>query len=417
MKSKRLDGTLLLVAVAVAGISLMPSAGVAASCDGPNVSAYGAIPNDGIDDTAAIQNAINTESSASPTSLLCFSSGIYNISAKITIPQGKILALYGDGYRNTTFAIAPNITAFEYIRVVGQGSSLLEIRGIRFVESGLHKTSVAINWQGATPATSDVWLRVEDSGFSGLSQGVHLKWATQCHFVGNVAQNNNWVYYIDRGSAFIYFERCINVGNNSFIYADDPMADALSNAIYVNECSSINGSDIDLRVSGFQALFVNNSSFTQGVGGTAAVYMAAVRDFYFRSTSVSSNLSAAPNRYGFWIDGEVHTGAISNSTIANNLAGVEITGIPGRMSHKLTIQGNRFRGNTANDVFMSNAQAVKITDNSTTSTPSRTGTNFEVYGTGTDYCVAKMNTFRQSSYAIGLGAHSVVGDNLFSVPE
>jgi hypothetical protein len=59
--------------------------------DRVNVTDYGAVPNDGQDDTAAINNATNAGQS------IYFPPGTYNYSGRLSIPGGKSYRFYGDG--------------------------------------------------------------------------------------------------------------------------------------------------------------------------------------------------------------------------------------------------------------------------------------------------------------------------------
>jgi hypothetical protein len=59
--------------------------------DRTNVCSYGAIPNDGLDDTSAINNAINAGRS------IYFPPGTYNYAGSMNLPANTSYRLYGDG--------------------------------------------------------------------------------------------------------------------------------------------------------------------------------------------------------------------------------------------------------------------------------------------------------------------------------
>jgi hypothetical protein len=63
----------------------------AAAVDRINITDYGATPNDGTDDTAAINSAV-----AAGTSIY-FPPGSYNYTGQITVPAHKSYRFYGDG--------------------------------------------------------------------------------------------------------------------------------------------------------------------------------------------------------------------------------------------------------------------------------------------------------------------------------
>jgi Pectate lyase superfamily protein len=77
-----------LAIIAIFNVSLCLSA---MAGDRINVTAYGAVPNDGLDDTAAINNATNAGQS------IYFPPGTYNYSGRLTVPAGKSYRFYGDG--------------------------------------------------------------------------------------------------------------------------------------------------------------------------------------------------------------------------------------------------------------------------------------------------------------------------------
>jgi len=68
------------------------------------VSEYGAYPNDGIDDTKAIQSAIDAAIQSTLTTTINFGSGIYNLSSTIAINNATNLAITGQGM-NQTFLV------------------------------------------------------------------------------------------------------------------------------------------------------------------------------------------------------------------------------------------------------------------------------------------------------------------------
>ena len=79
---------LLLAITALINLSVCLSAMAA---DRTNVTDYGAVPNDGQDDTDAINNAIGAGQS------IYFPPGTYNCNHRLNVPGGKSYRFYGDG--------------------------------------------------------------------------------------------------------------------------------------------------------------------------------------------------------------------------------------------------------------------------------------------------------------------------------
>ena len=65
----------------------------ATAADRADVTGYGAIANDGGDDTIAIQNAVN----AYPGGSIYFPPGTYRFQGSLVLPQNVSYRLYGDG--------------------------------------------------------------------------------------------------------------------------------------------------------------------------------------------------------------------------------------------------------------------------------------------------------------------------------
>lgn len=260
-----------------------------------------------------------------------------------------------------------------------------------------------------------------DCSFYGFQRAVYLKHCGQCHFVGCHGQENDIVYFLDRNASFIWFDRCMNLNNGGFIYADDPLADGISNGIMVTACCSVFASKEDIRVLGWQSVYINGGGGADLGGasaGVSGIYLNKVMDFTINGMWVASDPSTMSTRAGIHLI-DSHSGTISGCSIVNNSIGIRIDGAPS-YSTRVTITDNKFEGNALNDlIFISNVKAVKVTNNHFMSTPSRTGTNYEMYAYtgGSDYNIIKHNTFSGASYTILAGSNSIVGDNIFGVPN
>jgi hypothetical protein len=66
-----------------------------------SVSTYGAYPNDGIDDTKAIQSTIDAAIKSGPNNVVVFGSGTYTLSSFIAIMEAINLTITGQGMHQT----------------------------------------------------------------------------------------------------------------------------------------------------------------------------------------------------------------------------------------------------------------------------------------------------------------------------
>ncbi|MBP1993675.1 twin-arginine translocation signal domain-containing protein [Paenibacillus eucommiae] len=369
----------------------------------------------GPNDAPAIQKAINA------FDIVFFRNVTYNITSTVTIPQTRKLQLIGSGFRNTTFNISASITGLSFLRDPGVGGTIVVIRGIRFIENNEGKTATGIAFKGNDHTHHDNWLRVYDCSFYGFSRAVHLKFCGNCFFNGCYAQRNNVVYFLERDASFIWFEQCMNLDNRTFIYADDTLADGISNGIFIHNCSSVLCETEDIRIVGWQGVYITGGGGTDlgGYGGgTNAIYLGKCQDFAIRDMWVASDPVNMTNRTGIQII-DSHSGVITGCSIVNNTIGIRIDGNSVH-STRVAITDNKFEGNILNDIlFGSYAKAVKVMCNHFMSTVSRTATNYEVYANtgGSDYNIIKNNTFKGANYSIIAGTNSIVNENIFSVPN
>lgn len=401
---------------------------------------WGAVVNDGSDDSAAVQKAVDA------CDVLEFTRGVYKIDTKIIIPQSRILNWSGAGFRQTFFRIAPNITAVEYQRPQNTPGTVFSINDMAFVQDG-PATSTAIRFYGFGPMQDDNWLRMEQCYFLGLDKGVDMGYAGQCHFIANWSQGTNTAYNLTRGASFIYFERCMNLSGGSFIYASDPAGDGYSNGVTINMCHSVWASATDIHFDGWQAVFINQGGFDLGLrkqglqmDSNAAIYLRNCQDIRVTNSWIASWMGEAAGdpvlnkqRIGLYIK-ETHSGIISGNSFVNNYIGLKIEGYNPNVepwpafggktiNNALAVTGNKFQANTYYHIYLGDySRTVSIAQNTFQTNPRKTGddrVHCEVFAdTGnTDYNIIKDNMFAGPEYAIECGTHSIVKDNIWNVGD
>ncbi|MDR6555433.1 glycosyl hydrolase family 28-related protein [Paenibacillus qinlingensis] len=377
-----------------------------------HVEWWGALGDGVTNDSPAFQKAINE------ANVIKFRPVVYFIGTTVIVPQFRDLQWFGSGFRVTIFKIANNIIGFNYLRNSAFGGTTWTLKDVQIVENMLSKTSIGISFKGIL-GFHDNWINITDYTVAGFQIGFDLGFCGNARFTSGVAQANDVCYFLNRDTSFIWFDKCFNLDNNYFIYADDPTPDGLSNGIFINKCTSVFAAKIDIRIVGWQTIFITDGGYD--LGGTAtfqdsSMFFGKCTEVTITNIWIASNIVLSPNREGIELS-DTHTVSIKGCSIVNNVAGIKALG-NASFSTGMVIDGNKFENNTTNDiVFLANITGSKIVNNHSRSLPSRTGTNFEIYVNtpGTDYNVIKMNTFRGTTFPIPSGVNSIINENIFGI--
>lgn len=374
---------------------------------------FGGSNNGVVDNSIVITTMLN-----SGVSVISYGVGTYFHGSTISIPQNKVLNISGAGFRKTvlSFNNAVGLPLFNYARTVGQSGSICVFDNLQFVWAGTPKQSgsCAIKFYGYADGVDDNWLRATNCMFQNFEVAINTKWAGQCYFVDNFYQNNKYSHIMWRGSSFFYFKGCMSF-DSTFIYASDPINDAYSNGLTIEDCNNITATSENVFVQGWQAVFIDKCGWDLGSGGVAALWFKNSQDVRISSCFISSNNSAP--RMGVYLEG-THTYSINDNTIVNNSVGIKCTEPLLSLASKGVISSNKFDGNATNDILvMNNCEAVQIVNNHFSKQMSRTGSNYEVYTNiaGVNNCIISQNTFNGVTYPIVAGSNSIVSNNLFGV--
>lgn len=156
-----------------------------------NVTDFGAVPNDTLDDTAAIQNALHQGGS------IYFPAGVYLISASLNVSSGSILS--GPGTLKLSETVATNIP----ILSISNQKSRISIRGLTLngngggLNSGGNVGAVTVT----QPSCSEITLS-DLTIINARDHGIELENATQvtvksCRITGFTGRGINIVFCWD----------------------------------------------------------------------------------------------------------------------------------------------------------------------------------------------------------------------------
>lgn len=368
----------------------------------------------GADPTGVLDNSAILASALMGPQEIYIPAGVYKFLTSVLIPEQKPNRIIGAGFRHTTLNYYGTGALLSYTRTANKSGSILTVEDLALNYAGVPRAAgtKGINFWGEKEGRDDNWLRTYRCQFTNFSVAVDMKFAGQSYFVDNYYQANSYSHTFKRGASFIYMRGCMSF-DPTFIHAQDTTNDGYSNGLFLDSCNNITATQENLFIDGWQAVFVSKCGWDLGSGGYAALWFRNCQDVYVDSCFISSSIGT--QRVGVFFD-STHSFGLSKNTVVNNSVGVQATVPLYGMASKGTVGGNKFEGNTLSHVLLfSGVEGVKVTENHFQTQPSRTGTNFEVYGAGANNNIVSFNTFAGSPYTIGVGVNSVIYGNIFNV--
>lgn len=398
---------------------------------------FGAVGDAVTDDTDAVVAAIQYLATKGGGAVWLLAKEYY-LHDSITIPDGIDIEFFGENGRRSIFRTRNHgLPAFQYLRSAAtpQSVSILTFRNLTFQELGYSKTpgGAAILFWGYSQSYHNNVLNCFDCSFIGYDNAVWTRFVGKARFQGNYYWNNNIAHKMDRDASFHYFSHCLALNNVSWIDADDLrglasgqfISDGISNTLIIDSCVSVNASGDDIRVNGWQSVYIAKGGCDGGsaVGGSA-MRLSNVQDFSIEAMYLSSS-SKLNGRVGLFLE-DCSKGKISGCTFVSCDIGLLQAG-PSPLSvatlaaasTKIVVDGNTFRDNRRSDLRTNGyLRSSKIIGNHFESSVSRQGADYEVYVNEVNsVCnIVKMNTFRHGAYTIASGAGSIIGDNIFDAP-
>ncbi|MBR2327135.1 MAG: right-handed parallel beta-helix repeat-containing protein [Clostridia bacterium] len=293
---------------------------------------FGAVVNDGKDDSEAIAAALRANGKVT------FSEGEYNIEKSVDLSHipNSIVDIFGAGADKTKITIANNIIGFDG-HSDGKTISIFNAHGISFCEKDNLKTSTAIK-------LGRPWMSARNCHFEGLKIGTWFDYAGFCQFEDNTAKACEVVYEISEYSMFLYFNRCEAIESGTLIKAVVGPSGGVSNGILIQNCKSTDAYAEDIYITENQAVWIANCEFIGGSGGLASIYFKSHIDSGVENCIISSKKGT--DRAGISFD-TVHYSSIENNVISDCSEA-----ITAKNGGALTITENTVSGSSKNDIVV-----------------------------------------------------------------
>ncbi len=323
---------------------------------------FGARTNDHICDSDAIQAALNVATK------LYFSTGMYEITKAITLPENGEIDFIGSGKTRTDIVTGQGgITYFS-----GNGTKV-GFYDLKVAEAGNAMFSGFLKLDGGKIKISSVLVY-------GFKQAV---------VVNNSNDINVEFFYATANLDVFTFTNCSNINfsaslsttNKNFLIATSCTGLNLINSSSVwgfgTDMTLENCSDINLNALGFDLGYNRKSGTTFPYGENLyAIYMKNCYDFNFKNLWCASNaglsytdegdVGKAVNRTGMYIT-DSYKGSIEFCTITNHPYGIQILNSPEASAiagNEIVIHGNQFVGNEKYEAYLTNAKNVVFRFNS-----------------------------------------------------
>ncbi|MBQ3824079.1 MAG: hypothetical protein II808_02600 [Clostridia bacterium] len=303
--------------------------------NGVNVRAewFGAVPNDGKDDSVGIQKAIYASAGR-----LWLEKGVYDFAAPVTLNSsdvgvgGSDACIRGVAGGGTVIKVAPDVTAF----VSDSGKSA----------AGYYFDSLAFEGKGSG-AAMELYERIyiSNCSFKNLDRGLYNKCGGMCSYLFCTAENvKNSVFDIGEDTMFIYFSgnRAKKCGTLIKVRG----AGAKTTGIQITDCHTedMTGYDIDLIAAGGDTNFIDGCTFK---GGTGKAFV-SLRSILYPHV-VDCVFEGAPEKTGVEIEGCNHDVSVMRSVFKGLLTGVSVMSCT-----SFSATGNWFKDNNCDLRVMSN---------------------------------------------------------------
>jgi hypothetical protein len=315
----------------------------------------------------------------------------------------------------------------------GASSSTLSFHGITFQELGFSKTpgGCAVMVWGHDITAADNYLYISACTFVGYDCAVWTRFVGLARFTDLYCWGNVTVHRMDRAASFHWFNNCLSLGNKTWIDADDSrglptgeyVSDGISNTIIIDGCVSVQSTGDDIRINGWQAVYIAKGGCDGGSGlSGAAIHLMNVEDFSIDSMYLSCT-SNTQGRAALFLE-DCRRGVVRGCTLTWSDTGLLQKGpspssatAVGDVSTRLVVDGNFFLGNRRCDIStLGYLRSSKIVNNHFESVVPQTGAEYNLYVNEINSTsnIVSNNTFTCAPYPIYSGQGSVISANVFN---
>jgi len=361
-------------------------------------------------DWAVMQKTINEND------LIYVPSGTYMINSTITIPNNvsRMIVIVGDGPRHSVFnACNDSMTMISYARQAVPGlGCVLNFKDLAIITANTGVIGVSFKGQEVGGLRyEDNWIRGENLRIVGFYYAFDLAVCGNAYFNRIDIMNCTRAYNLRRAASFMHFYKNMVTGCGSFIYAEDPTPDGISNGIFVDDCEVVYNSAQPICIIGWQGVYITNSSCDIGLMASDQVALVQCSDFSIENCWIAGNHVAGQIGVRLW---STVNGCVTNCSIVNVDHGVRVDGLTTAIN-ALTISDNTFDGCAKNDILALNSYGIVINANKMKDNIALYGTDADVYLTGCEHVVLMSNEFGCDAYSVNCGTNFVASANLFGV--
>lgn len=361
-------------------------------------------------DWAVMQKTINEND------LIYVPSGTYMINSTITIPNNvsRMIVIVGDGPRHSIFnACNDSMTMISYARQAVPGlGCVLNFKDLAVITANTGVIGVSFKGQEVGGLRyEDNWICGENLRIVGFRYAFDLAYCGNAYFNRIDITNCTIAYKLSRDASFMHFYKNMVMGCGSFIRAEDPTPDGISNGIFVDDCEVVFSSSNPICIIGWQGVYITNSSCDLGSMPSDQVALVQCSDFSIENCWIAGNSVAGQIGVRLW---STVNGCVTNCSIVNVDHGVRVDGLTTDIN-ALTISDNTFDGCAKNDIIALNSYGIVINANKMKDNIALSGTDADVYLNGCEHVVLMLNEFGCDAYPVACGTNFVASANLFGV--
>ena len=358
-------------------------------------------------DRCAIQKAIIN------SNCVYIPQGVYIIDDTIVLPQATPTSIVGDGQRDTILnSIMTSGFMIEYNRNTSYNGKLTEIKDIQLISL---TGGAGIKYYGVIDGSTryeDNWLNVTNCDFRGLTYGINLFAAGNCHFIDIYGNGCEILVYLNRAASFIHMTRVFTIDCGSLLWANDPVDDGVSNGIEMRECEGIFCRNATIRVLGWQGVYLERCSADLSTTQGDNIFIYKCEDVSITNCWCAGQGIVNSIGIRIWQSRDVY---VSGCTVQNVEFGIRVDGL-GTWNTAINIIGIVFEGCSKNGIIVVDTRSVNVSKCNFLDNYSMQGTDAPIYLSNSGWCIITENKFVNAEYSL-LTTGGVATNNIFSLPK